>query len=870
MDFRETGTPRDEQTDAELREIFRKNAPPADEAHLAAALRPEAALSSGTATSRAPKQTPRRRTLRVVAMTAGAVVLAAAIGIGSWQAAARLGGSDSVVVITDHPTSTGSTAGVDLQARLTDGSWEFQPDRQADLQNVKLPTDQLAEKDYHAVAGAPAFTVAISDGGEKVSLRGTLGGEQFAAEGKRSSVGDQSVAYDLDAFAGGRLVVRFTYEGLQAELTVYGSGLPMIASYRGTFAKAGSQSFDDLWRASTGAVNALGPARVTITQTSTVKALDENSQLSSTEVGTFVTTVEELLDPTSQRARLKVQPADGHLHTTTVNGLDELRIDVELAASSMAPATRVVRAEIPNGLPLPLWAGDPDLGYPDLVSVGSPSDKRVIVPSDGGAKQLTWKQTWGKTYGTYTVTLTLGAGNLPARMDSTGEATVAGTKVQRTTSIEYQYERGVTFADSDFSTELPSFAMLAGSIYESSLDRPYAQKADWGQYWLGPDMGDWSLKAAQLEILSSGRDSVAPAKYISLVYQRAGAGSPTERLQMLVMPPDAQESTAARQLGQQEVQLGVWTKQETTVAGKQATVYMGPAEASKSGGIDSVYVFMQDAFINVDLRDLADPQTVLDAVQALSAEAAVQPDAAAAEAAAKGTPDLLASYTTLYEGTAQRQVNVKVATQYASGVLVKPGEEYDFDTQVGPRTRERGFSVPVGTLTAGTTAEDAVLGGSLTQVATTLFNAAFHAGLDITERHNSSIYIAHYPQGRDASIAAGSKNLRFVNDTEHDIWIAGTSDGVTTKFSIFGTDDGRKVQSSKGDFYNIVPKTTVTVPDPGLPKGETATQSAGQDGRALEVRRTVTTPDGAVLHDDVFKSVWPVYPEEILVGTSTK
>jgi hypothetical protein len=868
MDIQET--PRDEQTDARLREIFRKNAPPADEAHLAAALRPEAALASGTATTRAPKRPARRRRLRVIAVTAGAVVLAAAIGIGSWQAAARLGGSDSVVVITDHPTSTGQSTATDLRAQLTDGTWEFQPDRQADLQNIKLPSEQLSEKDYHAVAGAPAFAVTISDGGEKVSLKGTLGSEQFAAEGKRFSVEDQSVTYDLDAFAGGRFVIWFTYEGLRAEFTVYGSGVPMIASYRGTFAKAGSQSFDDLWRASTAAVSVLGPARVTITQTVTVKALDENGQLPSTEEGTFVTTVEELFDPASQRARLKVQPADGHLLTTIVSGLDELQIDAELAASSMAPATRTVRAEVPDGLPLPLWAGDPGLGYPDLVSVGSPSDERVIIPSDGGAKQLSWKQTWGGTYGTYTVTLTLGSGNLPARIDITGEGKVAGTKVQRTTLIEYQYDMGVAFADPDFSMDLPSSAALSAWTYESPLDHPYSQKADWGQYWLGPDMGDWSLKGAQLEILSGGRDSVAPEQFISLTYRRAGAGSPAEQLQVLVAPPDARMTTDARQLGQQEVDLGVWTKQETTVTGKSATVYMGPAEPSKIGGIDSVYVFLPDAFIDVDLWDLADPQMVLDAIQGLSADTTVDPDAAAAEAATKGAPDLLASYTTVYEGSTARQVNVKVATQYASGVLLKPGQEYDFDTQVGPRTRERGFSIPVGSLTAGTTVEDAILGGSLTQVATTLFNAAFHAGLDITERHNSSIYIAHYPQGRDASIAAGSKNLRFVNDTEHDLWIVGTSDGVTTRFSIFGTDDSRKVQSSKGDFYNIVPKTTVTVPDETLPKGETATTNGGQDGRTLEVRRTVTLPDGTVLHDDVFTSVWPMYPEEMRVGTSTE
>jgi vancomycin resistance protein YoaR len=339
------------------------------------------------------------------------------------------------------------------------------------------------------------------------------------------------------------------------------------------------------------------------------------------------------------------------------------------------------------------------------------------------------------------------------------------------------------------------------------------------------------------------------------------------------MAPDAQTAVDARQLGQQEVDLGVWTKKEASVAGKQATVYMGPAEASKSGGIDSVYVFLPDAFINVDLWDLADPQTVLDAIAQLTApdEAAIPGAAwAAAEAAVRGCPDLLAMYTTKYEGSVVRQTNVKVAAQYAGDTLLKPDQEYDLDQLLGPRTRERGWSVPVGSLTSGTDLQDSILGGAIAQVATTVFNAAFEAGLWIRERHNTSIYIAHYPAGREAAVAAGSKSLRFVNDTAHDIWICGQSDGITTTFRIYGTDDGRKVQSSKGEFYNIIPKTAVTVEDGGYPKGETATVNAGQDGRTLEVRRTVTMPDRTVLHDDVFTSVWEMIPEEIRVGTATK
>ena len=57
------------------------------------------------------------------------------------------------------------------------------------------------------------------------------------------------------------------------------------------------------------------------------------------------------------------------------------------------------------------------------------------------------------------------------------------------------------------------------------------------------------------------------------------------------------------------------------------------------------------------------------------------------------------------------------------------------------------------------------LGGGVCQVSTTVFNAAYEAGLDITERTNHALYISHYPQGRDATVNYPDLDLKFVNDT---------------------------------------------------------------------------------------------------------
>jgi vancomycin resistance protein YoaR len=252
-----------------------------------------------------------------------------------------------------------------------------------------------------------------------------------------------------------------------------------------------------------------------------------------------------------------------------------------------------------------------------------------------------------------------------------------------------------------------------------------------------------------------------------------------------------------------------------------------------------------------------------------TAEAALKttdPDRTTEEAEAMGIVDKLGGDETTYGGTPNRQQNVRKATEYVSNVLLAPGEEYNFIKEIGPRTPERGFLTAPGIVGPGKL-ED-VYGGGICQVSTTVFNAALKAGLKITERRNHSIYIDHYPKGRDATVSDVSPNLRFVNDTSAYILVRGSSDGVTTVFSIYGASDGRKVDLKTGEFYNLVTRGSVTTKDPTMGTGTTLIKTEGQDGKQLVVTRTITWPDGKK-RVDKFTSTWLPIDKQIAVGTAT-
>jgi vancomycin resistance protein YoaR len=245
----------------------------------------------------------------------------------------------------------------------------------------------------------------------------------------------------------------------------------------------------------------------------------------------------------------------------------------------------------------------------------------------------------------------------------------------------------------------------------------------------------------------------------------------------------------------------------------------------------------------------------------------VEPDLTAKEAEAMGIKVKLAGWKIEHWGVEERQQNVRVTTKYADKILA-PGEIYNFDKQIGPRTEARGFMPAPGIVGEGNL-ED-VLGGGICQVATTLYNAVFEAGLEVIERHNHTLYFSHYPAGRDATVTADAKNFLFRNDTDHYIWVHGSSDGITTTFNIYGTKDGRKVKSTFSGWTTGDERTVETEVDPALGPGETVIERAGQSGRSCTVTRLVTMPDGTVLHQgpETYKSVYPMISRIILVSAA--
>ena len=154
------------------------------------------------------------------------------------------------------------------------------------------------------------------------------------------------------------------------------------------------------------------------------------------------------------------------------------------------------------------------------------------------------------------------------------------------------------------------------------------------------------------------------------------------------------------------------------------------------------------------------------------------------------------------------------------------------------------------------------LGGGVCQVSTTVFNAAFEAGLKITERTNHALYISHYPQGRDATVNYPDLDLKFVNDTDHWLLLRTFVGSSSLTVNLYGTPVHRRVESSTTPLVTtgVIPVNKTV--DPTLKPGD----DDGVPPLSTSVTRDVYEADGKLLYHDTWYSSYRAEPKLVRLG----
>ncbi len=146
--------------------------------------------------------------------------------------------------------------------------------------------------------------------------------------------------------------------------------------------------------------------------------------------------------------------------------------------------------------------------------------------------------------------------------------------------------------------------------------------------------------------------------------------------------------------------------------------------------------------------------------------------------------EAVAEFTTTHACCENRVTNIQTMADAVTGYYMLPGETLSFNDYIGPRTSEKGY-LPAGAIRGGHMTDE--VGGGVSQFVTTMFNAAYFAGLELDQYQSHSVYFSRYPFGREATLSIPGPDLVITNSTDYPVLIWPTYDPTSITVTLYST-----------------------------------------------------------------------------------
>ncbi|MBR4940453.1 MAG: VanW family protein, partial [Clostridia bacterium] len=200
-------------------------------------------------------------------------------------------------------------------------------------------------------------------------------------------------------------------------------------------------------------------------------------------------------------------------------------------------------------------------------------------------------------------------------------------------------------------------------------------------------------------------------------------------------------------------------------------------------------------------------------------------------------PDELTYYKTWYNvNDESRTNNLELAASAINGEVVLPGQKFSFNTIVGERTPERGYTkAPI--YTSQGMSDD--YGGGICQVVSTLYCALLYEDFDIVQRREHGYTVSYVDLGKDATVSYGWIDFVFRNNFENPILVTTETSGGYLYVRIYGIKvDQIDVYIRHETLETMDPEIKI-VKDETLEPEEYRLESKGKKGYVIETYMAV-------------------------------
>ena len=231
--------------------------------------------------------------------------------------------------------------------------------------------------------------------------------------------------------------------------------------------------------------------------------------------------------------------------------------------------------------------------------------------------------------------------------------------------------------------------------------------------------------------------------------------------------------------------------------------------------------------------------------------------------------DVLGTFTTDFSSSgAARSTNLMVGAAKINGHVLMPGEVLSGYECLQPFTTENGYK------TAAAYENGQVVdsvGGGVCQIATTLYNAALRAEIEIVQRQNHSMIVGYVKPSMDSAIAGTYKDIKIKNNYSTPIYVEGYTSGKQLIFTIYGQEtrpEGRQVEYISETIGSTDPGEPQLIVDNSLAPGARVKVQSAHTGLRSRLWKVVTVngveQERTLLNNDTYnasKAVYRVGPE---------
>ncbi|WP_138159655.1 VanW family protein [Peptoniphilus catoniae] len=234
-----------------------------------------------------------------------------------------------------------------------------------------------------------------------------------------------------------------------------------------------------------------------------------------------------------------------------------------------------------------------------------------------------------------------------------------------------------------------------------------------------------------------------------------------------------------------------------------------------------------------------------------------------------GIDILYAEFSTDYSKSIEnRKDNISLGAGHFNNLLIKPGEEISFNETVGDISEKTGFKNAAVIINGEF---DQGIGGGICQVSTTLYNALIRSDLNIVERHNHTRPISYVPLGTDAAVAEGYKDLKFINSTNHNIYIKSFADGKDLTFQIFGNSNDKDYEVKiVPKLLNVSEPKTIEKYSKDMDEGESKVEKKGSKGYSYETYKEIIKDNEVVKTERISNSNYQAQDRVVIIGERHK